>query len=1019
MTEEEIEMGWGARLRFVFVVGVLAAGLAVGAPMALADTGDIVAPSDPENPQVDSGWQAGTCTAEPPTSTNFCSVATPNQFFEQAAGHPQWGFTQIIVKNEPPGKTPVGELKTVRVDLPVGLSVNPQATPQCEQATFESSPSSCPAGSAVGKSEVTASVPPLGIESPPIEPTVYNIDPPVGEPARFGFELVGNFIYLKANVAWDGDFHEGFTIEVPAALPEALGEFLGLLTGEHGLILKNRLVFNGRSGNGTFITTPSTCLGPAVPSSPFVHLYSTWLRADSYAEPNPTFPEGSTFFESRIPPNTEPKECGSIPFDPSIDVDPNTAQTDSPSGPSVAVDVPFEPPTGAEIAQEKTKQAQSYVREAKVTLPSGMGLNPSAASGGLQTCTNAEFGLRTHNESNGCPAGSRIGSVSIDTPPLPDGSLTGSVYVGQQLSRDPTSGQEYRIFVEALSQRYGIFVRLEGKVSADPVTGQLTTTFEGREVEGIGGTKIPKGLPQVPFSSFVLDFNDGEHAVLTSPGACGPNKTTTAMTPWSGNPAATPSGDFTLTAAPGGGACAKTLADRPFAPSFGAGTAKDQAGAYSPLHMDIGRSDGNQELKGVDVTLPPGLSAKLKGVQYCPDAALAAAANVSGSDEAAHSSCPDASLIGQAEVAAGSGPAPIHIQGKVFLAGPYEGAPLSLAVVTPATAGPFDLGTVVVRVALHVDPRTAQVQAQSDSIPHVYGGATLDIRSVAVKLDRHEFSLNPTSCSPGGFGGWLFGGGANPNDPAVFSRAPASAAFSTSGCEKLGFKPKIFFRLFGATRRAKNPKLRVVLLPHAGDANFARAATILPPSLILDQANLSKVCTRVQYAAHNCPKKSIYGHARAFSPLLEKPLEGPVYLRSSDNTLPDLVAALHGQVDIELDSRTDSVHGRIRNTFDTTPDVPVSKLIFILRGGRKGLLVNSRNQCPRKRVHKKGSGDGKRVMSSAQRHGKGHKGKKKRKGQRVMVRFKAQNGKKLNLRPRLRAPCRKHRAGHHRSHKQH
>ena len=281
-----------------------------------------------------------------------------------------------------------------------------------------------------------------------------------------------------------------------------------------------------------------------------------------------------------------------------------------------------------------------------MTLPPGMGLNPSAASGGLQTCTDAQFGLGSHAESNGCPAASRVGSVSIDTPPLPDGSLTGSVYVGNQESRDPTSGKEYRIFVEALSQRYGVFVRLEGKVSADPDTGQLTTTFEGREVTGIGGTKIPTGLPQVPFSSVTLDFDDGDHAVLTSPGACGPNATTTAMTPWSGNAAATPSGDFTLTSAPGGGACPKTLGDRPFDPSFAAGTANNQAGAYSPLHMDIARADGNQELKGVDVTLPPGLTAKLKGVAYCPEAALAAAAGAGGSDEAAHSSCPDASLIG-------------------------------------------------------------------------------------------------------------------------------------------------------------------------------------------------------------------------------------------------------------------------------------------------------------------------------------------------------------------------------------
>ena len=262
-------------------------------------------------------------------------------------------------------------------------------------------------------------------------------------------------------------------------------------------------------------------------------------------------------------------------------------------------------------------------------------------------------------------------------------------------------------------------------------------------------------------------------------------------------------------------------------------------------------------------------------------------------------------------------------------------------------------------------------------------------RRVAPKRRRNSFGLKPSFRSPGP--------GRRPRracsrrrrvgrirsaaDPGAFSSTPVSAAFQAQDCDKLGFKPKLFLRLFGATRRAKNPRLRAVLIPHAGDANFARAATILPRSLILDQSNLSKVCTRVQFAAGQCPKNSIYGTARAFSPLLAKPLEGPVYLRSSDNPLPDLVADLHGQVDVELDSRTDSVHGHIRNTFDATPDVPVSKLILTLRGGKKGLLVNSRNQCTRKK-------------------------------QRAIVRLKAQNGKKLNLRPRLRAPChKKHRHG--------
>ncbi len=980
-------MSRGARLRFSVFAALLALVAVVLAPPAMAD---IVGPQNPNSPSADSPWQAGTCKSD----AGPCSVDTPSQFYEKAAGHPSVGFTQFTVNTEtgpPLGPAPVGNLRTVRVDLPTGLTVNPQSSAQqCQLAPGES-PAECATkapASKVGTSEVTATNPATGLSVTLPKADVYNLVPNEGEPARFGLSLLGNDIYLEADIAWESDYHEYFTIHVTKLSLPTLP-----LLGEVARIAKNRLVFDGMAGDdGTFITTPTTCFGGATSGSIFEHVYSTYLRADAYEAPNldPNFPNGSAFVESKIPPGTSPKDCNSIPFDPSIAVEPNTPQTDSPAGPTVAVSLPEVTNSG----RDEESQGTSQVRSAKVTLPAGMGINPSAAEG-LATCTEAQFGKGTRNPV-ACPAASRIGTVEVDTPPLPDGSLVGPVFIGQQLSRDPTSGKEYRIFVVAESISYDISARLLGEISADPQTGQLTTTFDDK---ALGNIPVP-GLPQVPFKSFRIKLNGGPRATLTSPGSCGPNTTTAVLTPWSGNPPATRSGQFSLTSAPGGGKCAKTLADRPFAPSFAAGTAKQGAGTFSPLHMNIARADGNQELKGVDVMLPPGLSAKLKGVRYCPPDALAAAAASSGAAEKAGSSCPESSLIGKADIAAGSGPSPIKISGKVFLAGRYKGAPLSLAVITPATAGPFDLGTVVVRVALFVDPRTAQVHAVSEPIPHVYGGATLDVRSVAVKLDRKEFSLNPTNCSPFTFSGALLGGGANPVDPAAFSSTPVSAPFKADGCEKLGFRPKLFLRLFGATRRAKNPKLRAVLLPHAGDANIARAATILPPSLILDQSNLSKVCTRVQFAANDCPKNSIYGYARAFSPLLGKPVEGPVYLRSSDNVLPDLVAALRGQIDVELSSRTDSVHGRIRNTFDIVPDVPVSKFILTLRGGPRGLLVNSRNQCPRKHA-RGGKGKGAQASKKARR-GKG-------KGLRAIVRFKAQNGKKRNLRPRLRAPCAKKR----------
>jgi hypothetical protein len=417
--------------------------------------------------------------------------------------------------------------------------------------------------------------------------------------------------------------------------------------------------------------------------------------------------------------------------------------------------------------------------------------------------------------------------------------------------------------------------------------------------------------------------------------------------------------------------------------------AKPDAGAFSAFQMNTTRQDGEQELKGVEVTLPPGLTAKLAGVTYCPESALAAAAANSGAAEAASPSCPASSLIGSASVLSGTGSAPIHIAGKAFLAGPYHGAPLSLAVVTPATAGPFDLGSVVVRVALFIDPATAQVHAVSDPIPHVFGGALLDVRSIAVKLDRPNFSLNPTNCSQFALTGALRGGGANPTDPAAFSSFAVSAPFQVNGCDKLGFQPKLSLRLFGATRRAKNPKLRAEFVTHAGDANPAHVSVKLPRALILDQSSISKVCTRVQFAARECPKNSIYGYARAFTPLLDKPLEGPVYLRSSDNLLPDLVAALRGQVEIDLDGRTDTVHGQLRNTFDVIPDVPVSKFVLTVRGGKNGLLVNSTNLCPRK---------------NGRHHGP---------PMRAVAKIAGQNGKTANQRPRVRTPCNKGRKKKH------
>jgi hypothetical protein len=813
-------------------------------------------------------------------------------------------------------------IKDARVDLPEGLNVDPQAVPQCAKATFESNATVGCATSQVGISEVTSEV--LGIPVGPLPFPVYNLDPPQGVPALFGFSVglpgipVAN-VYLVADVAWDSDYHEGFTIsDIPTTLP----------------LVENRLVFDGTKG-GTFLTMGSQCNAPS----------TTTLKVDSYENPGQFQTYATKPAGPGRPVNSD--GCQSVPFAPTVTSTSESPTTDSPSGVTVDLKVP----------QGLQPLNSSTLRTASVSLPRGLGLNASSAPD-LHFCSDAQLGKGTR-KAVACPANSQIGTASIQTPVLPANSLPAKVFLGQQLSRDPASGNEYRVFVDAESPRYGLSVRLIGNVKADPQTGQLTAVFADN--------------PQVAFSSFQLQIAGGAKAPLSSPPICA-NTTTTQITPWSGNAAAAPTSPLTLTKAPGGGACAKTMAARPFAPGFKAGPKSTNAATFTPFTVNITRGDGQQELKGIDVSLPPGATAKLAGVPYCPPAAIAAATARAGGAEKANASCPDKSQVGVATIAAGTGASPLSITGKAFLAGPYKGAPVSLVVVTPALAGPFDLGTVVVRVPLFVDPETAQIHTVTNEIPDVYGGAKLDIRSVAINVNKDDFTLTGTNCSKFATAGALKGGGADPTNPATFSSFPVSDPVQLNNCDPLKFRPKLNLRLFGQTKRNKHPRLRAVLKARAGDANIARASVGLPHALFLDQASLSTICTRVQFAANACPKKSIYGKARAITPLLGQPLEGPVYLRSSNNPLPDLVAHLEGQVGIDLVGRIDSFKGGIRTTFDRVPDVPVSKFTMILPGGKHGLLVASKNLC-------------------------------KGKGVKAIIGFKAQNGKKLGKRSKLKTPC--------------
>ena len=968
-----------ARRSAVTALVVLASMLC--AAVAKADTVDIIQPLAPES--FDSGFQAGTCTADseaglPPEGPppKRCSVETPGLFFTTAAGHPPIGYTQYIIEHAPytliPGPgflAPIpGEdikehtIKTLRTDLPPGLTVNPEATEgRCSLADFlfQEPPGTfkpkCSEATRTGtqkitlvtnKDEVELEVAPgtfvkvpKGFVIPPnpgkTEIPIYNLVPAEGEPAKLGFVVNEKLpVFLETEVAWENDFHESFRIKLP---------FTAEATGLSTLI--SRLVTNGATaGNGTYLTNPTTCFDPN--EAAFEHLYSTWFRAESYLDPDPEFPNGSTAVEGappKVPPNTgeriQQDGCDTIPFEPSIEADAGTGNIDSPAPATVTAKLPFDPLTEGGSAN----QSQSHVRRAEVSLPKGMGLNPSG-SNGLVACTDAQFKKGVRVQANECPPASVIGTVDVISPPLSE-PLEGEVYVGEQKSQDPQSGELFRVLIEAKSTHEGIFARLVGNVKANPVTGELTAVLTDKIVGQFAGA-LPDGLPQVPFESVVMYF-DGSKEVLTSPPTCGAFEATGLFEPWArpGEEVPVNAQLPTLSTDPGGGTCPQTLAERKFAPGYNAQSDSSKAGTYSPFRVHIGRPDGQQEVKLVNVTLPKGLTGKLAGIPYCAEAAIAAAAAATGKAEVAAPSCSAASQIGTTSTTAGTGTHPVTLGGKAYLAGPYKGAPLSMVVVTPALSGPFDLGTVVVRVALNVNPETAAINAVSDVIPDVFGGAKLDLRSIDVNVDRTQFMLNPTNCAAQATAGTINGGGADPTNPAAFSSYAVNAPFQATGCGKLGFKPKLFTRISGPVKRAQNPRLRAVLETRKGDANIARTALVLPHSLFLDQSHIGTICTRPQLASQTCPKASIYGKAEAKSPLLDGKLKGNVYLVSSNHPLPDLLADLRGQVNIQLRGVISSKRGGLKTVFNNTPDVPVSKVILNMSGGEKSLLINSTNIC--------------------------------------------------------------------------
>jgi len=842
----------------------------------------------------------------------------------QAGGHPHVFSVNLNFSSQLHGTGLAGAdggVRDINTYLPRGMIVNPTATPRrCGEVEMEAY--ACPANTQIGVANVLVS-----LFGPTILPEpVYNLEPAPGKASNFSFIAVLYPVHIEGAVH-PGDYTE-------------MAETRGIPDLQRKPVMGTQLLLWGDPSSPTFEYARVSSFGDCQESPcPVPEQDTEALSMPTSCSQTPEgeaeafsweHPSGPPVKRSDVMRDASGNEigitgCAGVQFKPTLKARPTTNVADSPSG----LDVDLEVPQTSSLSQRST----SNLRKAEVALPEGLVINPSGANG-LSGCSSAQIGIDNatavpNANPPACPAASRIGSIEVESS-LVDHPLPGSVYVATP--HDNPFNSLLAIYAVIEDPRAGILIKLPGHVVADPNTGRLVATFDNN--------------PQLPFSHFKLNFFGGARGVLRTPATCGNYSTTSSLTPWSApdsGPPATPKDEYAISAPPAGGGCASSLTN---SPSLDAGVVSPIAAKYTPFVLHLHRSDGSQPISSFKTTLPPGLTGRLAGTAECSDAALAAAAAKTGVAEQTSPSCPAASHLGSVVAGAGAGPSPYYAHGDAYLAGPYKGAPLSLAVITPAVAGPYDLGTIVVRAALRVDGATGQITAESDPIPSILQGIPLDVRSIDVQIDRPNFSLTGTSCDPSAFSGSALS--------TLGQVAPLTSRYQLGECQGLAFKPKLGIRLFGSTTRGGNPALKGTVTMPEGGANIAEASVALPHSEFLDQSHIGTVCTRVQFAegngnGSNCPSASIYGAATATSPLVDYTLQGNVYLRSSTNKLPDLVVALHGPpsqpIAVDAVAKIDSINGGIRSTFEGVPDLPVSSFVLSMQGGKKGLLQNSTNIC--------------------------------------------------------------------------
>jgi hypothetical protein len=819
------------------------------------------------------------------------------------------------------------DIKNLAVKIPPGLVANPEAqgVAQCtEDQLAAGANAACPPESQIGTVSIKFPIE-FGTFQQTFNRPVYNMVPTHGTPAVFGFNIAGNITHVTAGIRTGEDYGATVTLHnIPQSLNITTSTFKvwGVPADPNHF---------DRTGSTTaplapYLTLPTSCVGPVKTS---FDVFS-WAGREASG--------GVLSHQAGDPNNTVgTQNCASLDFNPTIQARPTTNVGDAPSGLDVDLHIPQNNNTCVPGPPVDCGQATAHLKDTTVTLPEGLTVNPSGANG-LGACTEAQFGYTTTDldgtvhttpDPATCPDAAKLGSVEVDTPLLAD-PLKGAVYIAKPF--DNPFNSLLALYITVDDPQTGIVVKLAGEVSADPDTGRLTASFDNN--------------PQLPFEHFLLNFFGGAGGSLRTPATCGTHTTEATLNPWSstdGAPAVDTTDPWTIDQA-----CANSAGEEPNAPSLDAGVVSPVAASYTPGVITLRREDGSQQFKSVTLSPPPGMLGKLAGIPACSEAGIAQAqarTNAGdGATEQASPSCPAASQVGTVDVAAGAGPAPYNASGKVYMAGPYQGAPLSFVIVTPAVAGPFDLGVVVVRTALHIDPATAQITAVTDNIPSILDGIPLDVRTAAIKLDRDRFIRTGTSCDEQKFAGSLLS--------TLDQSVPLSQRFQLAECTGLAFKPKLALSLKGGTKRNGHPAFTSVLTATDGQANLGKVQVTLPPTMQLDQSHIQAPCTRPQFAAGQCPAASIIGTATATSPLVDYQLSGPVYLRTGNNPLPDIVLALKGPASqpIEIDTvgKIDTVNARLRTTIDTIPDAPVTSATISLQGAGKGLLVNNTDLCTHK-----------------------------------------------------------------------